>query len=61
MNSKRKKVLARIPKRGTKEREELDKRFREAVARMEADPAYVELQEACRRADDRGPNVKCTV
>lgn len=61
MKTERSKFNSRLPKPGTKEREEIDQRFRDAVARLEADPEYIALQAACRRADDRGPNVKCTV
>jgi hypothetical protein len=61
VKTKRNKFNSRLPKPGTKEREEIDQRFRDAVARLEADPEYIALQAACRRADKRGPNVKCTV
>ena len=43
---------SRIPKPGTEERKLLDERFNQALKRMQQDPEYKKLIEACRRAGD---------
>ncbi len=61
ITGRERKFRRKIKKLSKEEERARDERFREAVARLEADPEYIALQAACRRADERGPNVKCTV
>lgn len=52
---------SRIPKPGTKEREELDKRFEEAIARYEALPETIALREAVKRSGDVDLRIRMNV
>ncbi len=62
MTTGRKRTFRRKIKKLSKEEEQArDERFREAIARHEALPKTIADRAAERRADDRGPNVKCTV
>lgn len=57
----RRKYQGKINKLSKKEEGARDKRFRDAIARYEALPKSIADRAAERRADERGPNVKCTV
>ncbi len=61
MAVKKRKFQGKIEKLSKEEEDARDKRFRDAIARYEALPKSIADRAAERRADERGPNVKCTV